>query len=389
MAYIEAEPCVDEVLRWLTPACSLALRTTNHRMNRAWWKHVLQWLEHEMGSAGWLATEYFAWWKQASSSNAFSAFAGPLRSRKHFNLLHQAFVEAVRARLAQTLHPHLEHVAPLLQAPSVPAIRCGLGAHKKGTLVQQYRAQLQRLEWRELWEKAWETLCWMPAMWSSVSYAPCHEDAARVLDERIMALKVPPSRFPGYFLETAWDALCARVLPLESQFYSRSMPRAPPEMPSAPHCPNLRMDRVKFRKGAHAFLRDHQLEPSPRLLHMYHFVCTRMPRHRTGSLMLHNDMRLHLERGRALDCLQMFDDNDNPVATLVVRRSQATAAKFGPIVHRARLLCISPRKMSMFEKMTPSYFQLCGKKRKECIWCGRHEPRGACLDLSTCRTFAA
>ena len=385
MALIEADPCADEVLCWLTPACSLALRTANSMMNRKWWKHVLKWLEHEMGDTGWLATAYFAWWKQASSSNAF---AGPLRSRNSFVPLHNTFVEVTRERLTRTLQPHLTHVAPLLQAPSGPAIRVGLGAHKKGTLVQQYRAQLQRLEWRELWEKVWETLCWMPAMWASVSYAPCSEEAARVLDERIMALKVPLSRFPGYHLETAWDALCARVLPLEGQFYARSMPRAPPELPPAPHCPNLRMDRARFREGSRAFLRDHQLEPSPRLLQLYRLVCTRTPRHRTGSLLLSGDTRLHLERGRALDCLQMFDGGA-PVATLVVRRSLARVGKYGPIVRRARLLCISPRKLEVFERMTPTYFLLCGKKREECIWCGRHEPRGACRDRSMCRNFAA
>ena len=385
MARIEADPCVDEVLRWLTPACSLALRTTNRMMNRAWWKHVLQWLEHEMGDAGWLATAYFAWWKQASSKNAF---AGQLRSRGFFDPLHHTFVEVARERLTRTLHPHLAHAAPLLQAPSVPAIRVGLGAHKKGTLVQQYRAQLQRLEWRELWEKVWETLCWMPAMWASVSYAPCSE-AARVLDERIMALKVPPSRFNGYHVETAWDALCTRVLPLEGQFYARSMPRAPPEFPPAPHCPNMRRDRAMFREGSRAFLRDqHQLEPSPRLLQLYHLVCTRTPRHRTGSLLLRAGTRLHLERGRALDCLQMFD-GDAPVATLVVRRSYARAGKHAPIVRRARLLCTSPRKLDMFERMTSVFFRLCGKKREECIWCGRYEPRGACQDPITCRNFAA
>ena len=372
-------PCASEALEALGPGSSLAVRCVNKALNRAWWEVTLRWLEAQLGDRGWLATDFYAWWRAAPKNR----FGAGLRTRRHFEVLLEVFRGAARDAIREKLVPHLDQVAPLLQVSEPDDnVYENMSDRQSAPLASQYRQRLRRLRWRQLWEKVWANLCWMPAAWSAVSYRGDGND--RLLDERIMALKTRGTeRYLHYHLDTAWDRLCSTAMPMECQFLAHSMPRAPPAFPMAPQLPPRHSVMRVFREGSRAFLRDTESPPPPPgLVRLYCLVAHRLPRYRGGRLQLAHGRHLFLERGHLIDSLQMVSRERDFVATLLVRHRAYHRKR--PQVRRARLLVADPRQLPAFERMGAAYLRRCGAARGECVWCGRLDSRGMCADPARC-----
>ena len=388
---LERLPCLDEVVARLGPAAAVPLRAASRDLNRAWWFRVHLHLAHQLGPRGWLATDYYRWWKDASRRR-HTATACAFRSPELFEPVRRAFAEAAQRALARHLEPHRGHAAPLLRGEAAadqggrPEVHRRLSPRRPDHLVGQYRAALGGMLWRQMWRKIWENLCWMPAVWSSVSYRDDMSET-RVLDERVSALRLRISRHihHDYIVDNPWDDLCLKVLPLEGDFLLPTMPHAPPAMPTAPHLPHLHLDKRRFLEGARAFVR-HGVDdtPSAGLLRLYRLVAHRLPRYRPGGrIELMHDRVIHLERGERLDCLQLLVRGAEPVATLVARRGRYL--RRAPVVRRARLLVAQPRLLPAFERVNLRYLRQCGVRRGECVWCGRLDTSGMCEDPDECR----
>jgi hypothetical protein len=349
------DPYLSIVLDLLGPAAGVQLRLASRGVLRAWDEALRRWMRHQLGPQGWLATELDRWWQHAPAGSRQPPPQPPQPPQRRSADLRRILGEVLEDRVIRPL----QHT-PRLQLRLADGPGEGTGSLLKESgvaLADQYRRLLQTVAWPQLWRKAWQVLCWMPAMWSKISYS----DGERTLvDERIYVLK-SERRVYSYTSETAWDELCRDVLPMEAEF-PESYVRI---IPCQPHLPTKGRKTRKFQEGVGAFIQSYSTTPSTRLLRLYGQIAQGLPPSRT-NLRIGQQYRFHLERTQEVDVLQLFVGEKKPVATLAVRH--LPYLRKAPVVRQARLLLVRPKLMREMELL-----DLCGRT-DSCIWCQRPSP---------------
>ena len=354
------DPCLSLVLDFLGPASSLSLRLSCAAGLLSWDRALVRWMRFQLGPSGWLATELDRWWREAPSAKC------PKDQRQSAEL-RRILAEAIESRIIASMEKD-PRLLGRQRPPVSPTFSTELVSSNSSSLACQYRSLLGGMDWLSLWRKAWQVLCWMPAMWSHISYT---SDGKATLDERIYILKHEKKVY-SYVSSNKWDDLCRDVLPMEPDFphstYMRLIPRQP-HMPIRSH--KLR----KFRAGAHAFTNMYSVEPSKCLLAIYRKIAMHLPPFRRNFRSA--SYRFHLERGSEVDVLQIHAGcREVAVATLAVRH--LPYLKKPPVVRMARLLLVQPKKLSQIEQLGDTLWR---NHSMSCLWCGRPTP---CNDRKLC-----
>lgn len=351
------EPCLDLVLGLLGPASSVSMRSTCTAALRAWHRALVCWMRCQLGPSGWLATDLDRWWRQAPSTCS----SGERQSAD----LRRILAEVIEARIIAPMEANprlLRQQRPAAALPMTNFLTPG-----SSSLACQYRSLLQGMDWLSLWQKAWQVLCWMPAMWSHISYML---EGTRTLDERIYALKTEKKVY-SYTSSNPWDDLCRDVLPMEPDFPRSHYMRI---IPQQPHMPARSAKLRKFRAGVNAFTSTYSVKPTQRLLSLYRTIALNLAPFRSN--IRSHSCRFHLDRGNKVDVLQIYSgQRETAVATLTVRHRPYL--KKPPVVRKARLLLVQPKKLSQIEKLGDALWS----NADECVWCGRST---FCSDRTSC-----